>query len=152
MSARAETGAAPIGISWPSPAKVLALFGGGALLVEAALAVLLLGLDVEASSPVRTAILRGVSGVVALVAAQLVLAAPRLASVVCLVAVAPAAFVQLPLFVSRLHALYWGSSFQPAQPTLGEALAPLLAWLLVATPLTCAAILAWRQARISPSA
>ena len=152
MSARAQTGAAPIGIRWHSPAAVLALFGGGVLLVEAVLAVLLLGLDVEASSPMRTALLLGVGGVVALGAAQIVLAAPPLASLLCLVAVVPAAFVQLPLFVSDLHELYWGPPFQPAQPTLGEVLAPLLAWLLAAAPLVCAAILASRQAQTSSSA
>lgn len=152
MSAREETGAASTGICWQNPATVLALFGGGVLLVEAMLAVLLFGLDVEASSPTRTALLLGVGGFVALGAAQLVLAAPRLASLLCLVAVVPAAFVHLPLFVSQLHMLFWGPSFQPAQPTLGEVLAPLLAWLLVAAPLVCAAILSWRQAQASSSA
>jgi hypothetical protein len=53
---------------------------------------------------------------------------------------------------ARLHALAWGASFRPAQPTLGEALTPLLAWLPAAAPLICAAALAWCQARTSPSA
>ena len=94
---------------------------------------------------------RSVALVCRLRATQLVLAAPPLASLLCLVAVVPAAFVQLPLFVSELHELYWGPPFQPAQPTLGEVLAPLLAWLLAAALLVCAAILAWRQAQTSSS-
>ena len=152
MSARAQTGAAPIGIRWHSPAAVLALFGGGVLLVEAVLVALLLGLDVEASSPMRTALLLGVGGLVALGAAQLVLAAPRFASLLCFIAVALGGFAHVPLFASRLHELYWGPPFQPGQPTLGEVLAPLLAWLLAAAPLVCAAIPAWRQVQTSSSA
>jgi hypothetical protein len=108
VSARAQTGASPVGIRRHSLAAALAMFGGGMLLVEVVLAALLFGLDIDAPSPTRTALLLAVGGLVALGAAQLVPAAPRLA--------------------------------------------PLLAWLLAASPLVCAAILAWRQARTSPSA
>jgi len=152
VSAGGQTGAAPAVTVRRDPAALFALIGGGVLLVEAVLAVLLLGFDAEASSTTRTALLLGFAGLVALGAARLVPATPRLAALLCLVAAVPAAFALLPTCASRLHALYWGPSFSPGQPTVGEALAPLLAWLLAATPLICAAILAWRQARISPSA
>ena len=152
MSARAQTGAAPVGIRWHSPTALLALSGGGVLVVEAVLAALLFGVDADAPPATRTALLLGVGGLTALGAAQLVPAAPRLASLLCLVAVTSAAFVFLPPFAHRLHMRYWGPSFQPTETTLGQVLVPLLAWLLAAAPLVCAAVLAWRQARTSPSA
>ena len=145
MSARATISAAPA-VGWRDAAALLALAGGGVLLVEALLAALLFGLGAEAYSPTRTALLLGVGGLVALIAARLVVIAPRLASVLCLVALAPAAAAHLPEFASRLHAHYWPSSFSPTDgPTLGAVLAPLLAWLLAAAPLMCAAFLAWHR-------
>jgi hypothetical protein len=145
VGAGTHASSTPIGARRHDPAAMLALFGGGVLLVEAVLAVLLLGFDAEASSTTRTALRLGIGGLVALGAAQLVPATPRLAALLCLVAAVPAAFAQLPLFASRLHALYWGPSFSPGQPTLAEALAPLLGWLLAAAPLICAAFLAWHR-------
>ena len=106
MSARATISAAPA-VGRRDAAALLALAGGGALLVEALLAALLFGIGAEAYSPTRTALLLGVGGLVALIAARLVLTAPRLASILCLVALAPAAAAHLPEFASRLHAHYW---------------------------------------------
>ena len=146
MSARAAIGAAPAGIVWHSLAAILALSGGGVLLVEALLAALLIGFDDPASSPLRTALLLGIGDILALGAARLLRSAPRLASLLCLVAVTLAGIAYLPFFVSRLHYAYWGPAFRPYDLTLGEVLAPLLAWLLAAAPLVCAAILAWRRA------
>jgi hypothetical protein len=146
VSARAHTSSAPIGVRRHDPAAMLALSGGGVLLAEAVLAALLVGFDDPASSPLRTALLLGIGGILALGALRLLRSAPRLASLLCLVAVTLAGIAYLPLFVSRLHFAYWGPAFRPYDLTLGEVLAPLLAWLLAAAPLVCAAILAWRRA------
>ena len=148
MSARAQTGAAPVVVVLRDPAALLALSGGCVLLVEALLAALLFGFDAEVHSPVQAALLLGVGGLVALIAARLVLIAPRAASVLCLVALTPAAAAHLPAFTSRLHAHYYygPGSFTPADvPSLGAVLAPLLAWLVAAAPLVCAAFLAWHR-------
>jgi len=145
VSARAPTGAAPVGIRRCGPVAGLALFGGGVLLVEAVFAALF-GPDAT-----RISLLLAGGGVVALGAARLVPAAPRLASLLCGVAVVPAAFAYLPLFVSRLDTRY-SRGFPPTTPTLGGVLGPLLAWLLATAPLACAAVLAWRQARSSSTA
>jgi hypothetical protein len=152
VSARVETGAATIGVRWRDPAVLIAVFGGGVMLVEAMLAALLIGLDVDVSSPTRTALVLGVGGLAALGAARLVSAAPRLASPLCLVAATLAALVFLSPFAHRLHARYWGPSFQPGETTLGQVLVPMLAFLLAAAPLVCAAVLARRQAWTSPPA
>ena len=109
------------------------------LLVEALLAWLLLGLG-DAGAPLRTALVLGTGGLVALGAAGLAPAAPRIASLLCLVSVALAGYVSLPVFAQRFHMHYWGPSFRPAETTLGQVLAPLLAWLLPAVPLVWAAV------------
>ena len=146
MSAAAQIGAAPAVHAHRDPGALLALAGGGVLLVEALLAALLFGLDAEAHSPTQTALLLGVGALLALIAARLVSIAPRLASLLCLLALAPAAAAQLPVFASRLEAHFSPPSFSPnAAPTLAAALVPLLAWLLAAAPLLCAAFLAWRR-------
>ena len=140
-----------MGIRWRSPAKVLALFGGGALLIEAALAVLLLGLDAEASSPVRTAILLGwpasshwsprSSCSRPLTRAGCL---PRRGGSSCLRA---AAVVGLPAPRALLGAVL---PARAADSRRGSRPAARLAAGRDAVDL--AAILAWRQARISPSA
>ena len=147
MSPGAHASSTSIGVRRHDPAVVLSLFGGGVLLVEALLAALLISFDELGVSPLRTTLLLGVGGLLALIAARLVITAPRLASLLCLLALAPAAVVQLPVFDSRLRAHLSPGSFPPSNgPALGEALAPLLAWLLAAAPLVCAAIIAWRRA------
>ena len=147
MSAGAHASSTPIGVRRHDPAAMLSLFGGAVLLVEALLAALLISFDELTVSPLRTTLLLGVGGLLALIAARLVLTAPRLASLLCLLALAPAAAAQLPVFDSRLRAHLSPGSFSPSDgPSLGAALAPLLAWLLAAAPLVCAAYLAWRRA------
>jgi hypothetical protein len=147
VSAGAHANSTPIAVRRHDPAVALSLFGGGVLLVEALVAALLISFDDLTVSPLRTTLLLGVGGLLALIAAHLVLTAPRLASFLCLLALAPAAAVQLPVFDSRLRAHLSPGSFSPTNgPTLGAALAPLLAWLLAAAPLVCAAFLAWRRA------
>ncbi len=145
MSAGAQISASPAAVVPRDPAALLALAGGGVLSVEALLAALLFDFDAGAPAPVQAALLLAAS-LLALIAARLLSASPRAACVCCLVALAPAAAAQLPAFASRLEAHYSPGSFPPANPpTLGAALAPLLAWLLAAAPLVCAAFLAWRR-------
>jgi len=131
---------------WHRPAALPAVLGGSLLLAEALLAALLVG---DSSSP-AAALLLGLGGLVAFVAAKLLHAAPRLASLLCLIAVALGGSAYLPVFALQLHERYWGPSFTPGTLALGTVLAPLFAWLLGAVPLVCAAVLAWREAR-SPS-
>lgn len=131
---------------WRRPSALLAALGGSLLLSEALLAALLIGV----SSSTSAALLLGLGGFVAFGAAKLLLEAPRLASLLCLVAVTLGGLAHLPSFASRLHERYWGPAFQPEVPTLGAVFAPLLAWLLVAAPLVYAAVLAWHEAS-SPS-
>ena len=132
---------------WRRPPALLAALGGGLLLAEALMAALLIGAGTGASSSTSGALLLGLGGLLALCAAHLVLSAPRLASLLCLIAVTLAGLAHMPLFVSLLLVYYGDSSrFLPQLPSLGAVLAPLFVWLLVAVPLVVAAVLAWGQA------
>ena len=146
MSAGAQSGAAPAVIVRGDPAALLALVGGGVLLVEALLASLLFGFGDPNSSPLRTVLLLIVDALLASGAALLVRSAPRSASLLCLLAAGVAAGAQLPFFVERLHKYYTVSFSRPSDPTLGQTYAPLLAWIVAAAPLVCAAALSLRQA------
>jgi hypothetical protein len=137
------------GMLWRRPPALLALFGGGVLLVEALLTALLLGLDPEDPSPTRMALLLGISGLVALGVPTVLGSAPRLGSLFCLVAAGLAGYATLPFFTARLHALHAQPLWGPASDvTLRQVLTPLIAWLLAAVPLACAAVLAWREAHV----
>jgi hypothetical protein len=130
---------------WRCPPALLAALGGGLMLAEALLAALLVGVDTRASSPAWAVLFLCLGGFVALCAAHLLPAAPRSAALLCLAGVTLAGLVHLPLFVSLLLERYSDPSrFVPQVPSLGALLAPLLWWLLVATPLVVAAVLALR--------
>jgi hypothetical protein len=125
---------------------MLALLGGGLLVLEALRAALLLGVDAGASSPLRAALLLGLGGFAALDAARVLSGAPRMGAVLCLVAIALASIAHLPAVVSLLLDRYGNPyGFAPGQPSLGACLVAVLAWLVVTAPLVCAAVLAWRQ-------
>ncbi len=146
MSAGAQTGVAPGVTVRRDPAALLALVGGGVLLGEAVLAALLFGFGDPSSSPLRTEALLTIGALLAAGAALLVRSAPRSASLLCLLAAGLAAAAQLPFFVERLHDYYALSFSNPGGLTLGHAYAPLVAWIVAAAPLLCAAALALRQA------
>jgi hypothetical protein len=146
VSAGAQAGVAPGVTVRRDPAAVLALVGGGVLLVEAVLASLLFGFGDPSSSPLRTVLLLAVAALAACGAALLVRSALQSAAVLCLLATGLAAAAQLPFFIDRLHAYYALSFSNPAGLALGHAYAPLLAWIVAAAPLVCAAALALRRA------
>jgi hypothetical protein len=66
----------------------------------------------------------------------------------CLLAAGLGAAAQLPFFVERLQAYYALSFSNPAGLSLGWAYAPLLAWIVAAVPLLCAAALALCKATV----
>jgi hypothetical protein len=145
VSAGAQTGSAPaVGVH--GPAALLALVGGGVLLVEAVLAALLFGFGDSNSSPLRTTLLLAAGALLASGAASLVRSAPRSASLLCLLGASLAGVVHLPFFVERLQWHYGGWFSKPYDWTLGQTYAPLLAWTIAAVPLLCATALALRQA------
>ena len=145
MSAGAQTGSARM-ITVRGPAAILALVGGGVLLVQAVPAALLLGFADPSSSQERTVPLLAVGALLAAGAALLVRSAPRTASLLCLLAAALAAAAQLPFFVARFQWHYADWFSKPYDWSLAQTYAPLLVWIAAAAPLVCAAALALRQA------
>jgi hypothetical protein len=146
VSAGAQSGVALRVTVRRDPAALLALVGGGVLVVEALLASLLFGFDDPTSSPLRTVLFLTVGALFSGAAALFVRSAPRSASLLCLLAAGLGAAAQLPFFVERLQSYYALSFSNPGGLTLGHAYAPLLAWILAAAPLLCAAVLALRRA------
>jgi hypothetical protein len=146
VSAGAQTGVAVRATVRRDPVALLALVGGGVLVVEALLASLLFGFGDPSSSPLRTVLLLAGGALLAAGASLLARSSPRSAAVLCLLAAGLGAAAQLPFFVERLRGYYALSFSNPGGLTLGHAYTPLLAWIVPAAPLLCAAALALRRA------
>jgi hypothetical protein len=139
------TGSAPA-VAVGGPAGLLARVGGGVLLVEAVLADLLLGFGDPSSSPLGTVLLLAFGALLAWGAAPIVRPAPRSAALLCLLAAGLAGAAQLPFFVARFKWHCAASFSKPFDWSLGQVYAPLLVWIVAATPLAFAAALALRRA------
>lgn len=134
----------------PSPAVVLAALGGILLLLDAVRLSLLLGTYDELSSPAHVVlpIVLLLAGLAALCAASILPGAPRSAALLCLLAIATASLAHLLPFISLIVDVHQSRyRFMPQAPSLAELVTPLLAWLVIVTPLLGSSILALRHGR-----
>jgi len=136
-----------MGSRWsvPSPAVVLATLGGVFLLLDAMYVGLLLGTYDGLSSRAQVVfpILLLLAGLAALCAASILPGAPRSAVLLCVLGIVTASGIHLLRFIQLVVAAYQNRhGFMPQEASLGELISPLLAWLVIVTPLLCSSVLA----------